>query len=67
MIHWALSCYVSYMIHTIIICVLPQLYQNIIKKYMLTLNLFLIHNYIEQQYDICDQKHRKILIKSRMS
>ena len=34
---------------------------------MLTLNLILIHNYIEQQYDICDQKHRKILIKSRMS
>ena len=34
---------------------------------MLTLNLIFNHNYIEQQYDICDQKRRKILIKSRMS
>ena len=34
---------------------------------MLTLNLILIQHYIEQKYDICDQKHRKILIKSRMS
>ena len=34
---------------------------------MLALNLILILNYIEQQYGICDQMHRKILIKSRMS
>ena len=29
---------------------------------MLTLNLILIHHYIEQKYDICDQKYRKILM-----